>query len=89
MQDNDQIPALYLGDAPIITTIAQCEAAIKEIYMHKIIAVDCEGVNLGRTGKLCLVQIATVCKPYLFGMDICTASARLYICPAYLLCMHV
>jgi len=68
VQDNDQIPALYLGDAPIITTIAQCEAAIKEIYMHKIIAVDCEGVNLGRTGKLCLVQIATVCKPYLFDI---------------------
>lgn len=59
---------LELGDEPIITTAAQCEQAIKELYGHKAIAVDCEGVNLGRTGKLCLVQIGTPSKTYLFGM---------------------
>jgi len=33
-----------------------------------MIAVDCEGVQLGRTGRLCLVQVATPTKPYLFDI---------------------
>ena len=61
-----------LGDEPLILTPQHCELAVQEIMRDKkrnqIIAVDCEGVNLGRNGRLCLVQIATPSKPYLFGM---------------------
>jgi ribonuclease D len=46
---------------------------------NKIIAVDCEAVNLGRNGRLCLVQVATATKPYLFGTLI------LLFCPFLLL----
>jgi len=68
-QENDgNTPVLELGDAPIISTVAQCDTAIKEISAHKVIAVDCEGVNLGREGRLCLVQIATANKSYLFDV---------------------
>jgi len=67
-EKEEPIPELELGDTPIISTVAQCEVAVKEICMHKVVAVDCEGVNLGREGRLCLVQIATSNKPYLFDI---------------------
>ena len=61
---------IHLGDEPIIKNEEECSAAVEEIMNHpeKKIAVDCEGVNLGRHGKLCLVQVATPHKVYLFGM---------------------
>jgi hypothetical protein len=67
-----------LGDEPLIVTAEQCELAIKEIMGEnpKVIAVDCEGVNLGRLGTLCLVQVATTKKPYLF--DIVAGGAQLF-----------
>lgn len=36
----------------------QCHQAIQFIRGNKQVAVDCEGVDLSRTGKLCLIQIA-------------------------------
>lgn len=41
-----------------------------------VVAVDCEGVNLSREGKLCLIQIATPKKVYLF--DILKGGDRLF-----------
>jgi len=32
------------------------------------LSVDCEGVDLGRFGELCLVQVATTQKVYLFDV---------------------
>jgi len=32
------------------------------------LSVDCEGVELGRFGELCLVQVATTQKVYLFDV---------------------
>eukprot|EP00026_Physarum_polycephalum_P007632 Phypoly_transcript_07697.p1 GENE.Phypoly_transcript_07697~~Phypoly_transcript_07697.p1 ORF type:complete len:427 (+),score=69.81 Phypoly_transcript_07697:48-1283(+) len=60
-----------LGDEPLIVTPEQCEIAVQEILSdkkNKLIAVDCEGVNLGRNGRLCLVQVATSSKAYLFDI---------------------
>jgi len=34
------------------------------------LSVDCEGVELGKTGELCLVQIATSQKVYLFDVEV-------------------
>eukprot|EP01112_Ceratiomyxa_fruticulosa_P008469 TRINITY_DN2194_c0_g1_i4.p1 TRINITY_DN2194_c0_g1~~TRINITY_DN2194_c0_g1_i4.p1 ORF type:complete len:322 (+),score=79.59 TRINITY_DN2194_c0_g1_i4:557-1522(+) len=63
-------------NAGTIVTIEECEKAIKEIKKQHIIAVDCEGVNLGREGTLCLVQVATSKKAYLF--DIIEGGSRLF-----------
>jgi len=41
-----------------------------------VIAVDCEGVNLSKDGKLCLIQVATPKKVYLF--DILKGGDRLF-----------
>jgi len=49
-------------------------SAIQEIASNSVIAVDCEGVALGRTGKLCLVQIATDQNVYLFDVQILGSS---------------
>ncbi|KAH3745511.1 piRNA biogenesis protein EXD1 [Pelomyxa schiedti] len=43
----------------LIETVEQCRLATTEIKKHKIIGVDCEGVNLGRKGITCLIQVAT------------------------------
>jgi len=55
-----------LVDAPVITKASESRIAAREILDHKMIAVDCEGVNLGRSGKLTLIQVATAEKSYLF-----------------------
>jgi len=74
----EQQECIELGDEPVIKNKMECLAAIKEIMntSEKIIAVDCEGVNLGREGRLCLVQVATSHKVYLF--DIIEGGAVLF-----------
>jgi hypothetical protein len=53
---------------PIITSARACTKAIQEILQHPIVALDCEGVNLSKRGKLCLIQIATPKRVYLFDV---------------------
>jgi exonuclease 3'-5' domain-containing protein 1 len=52
------------------------EAALNDIVRCPIIAVDCEGVELGRDGVLCLIQIATDAHVYIF--DVLSLGARLF-----------
>jgi len=52
--------------------------AIQEIGSNSIIAVDCEGVCLGRNGKICLLQIATETNVFLF--DVQTLGSSLFSC---------
>jgi len=54
------------------------EAALNDIVRCPIIAVDCEGVELGRDGVLCLIQIATDAHVYIF--DVLSLGARLFEC---------
>lgn len=74
-----------VGDEPLITTKEQCELAVKEILdgKNKVLAVDCEGINLGRNGRLCLVQVATPTKAYLFGMSMKYYIPFCFICDHY------
>jgi len=50
--------------------------AILEIGSNSVIAIDCEGVALGRKGKICLLQIATETNVFLF--DVQTLGASLF-----------
>ncbi|CEL95361.1 unnamed protein product [Vitrella brassicaformis CCMP3155] len=43
-----------------------CEDCLPELISAPAIAVDCEGVNLGRFGRLCLIQIAAGDRVFLF-----------------------
>jgi len=42
--------------------------AIQEIANCPVVSVDCEGVELGRHGELCLIQVATEKNVYLFDV---------------------
>jgi len=44
------------------------QSALLDIIQCPIIAVDCEGVELGRDGILCLIQIATDSHVYIFDV---------------------
>lgn len=48
--------------------------AIQDIATNSVIAVDCEGVALGRNGKMCLLQIATAANVFLFDVQALGAS---------------
>jgi len=61
---------------PLITSTKACVKAVQEIMTFPVVAVDCEGVNLSKDGKLCLIQVATPKKVYLF--DILKGGERLF-----------
>ncbi|XP_067947535.1 uncharacterized protein [Watersipora subatra] len=52
----------------LVETMEEVEKAIKDLKEHSLLSVDCEGVNLGRDGELCLLQVATSSKIYLFDI---------------------
>lgn len=61
---------------PLITSTKACVKAVQEIMTFPVVAVDCEGVSLSKEGKLCLIQVATPKKVYLF--DILKGGERLF-----------
>jgi hypothetical protein len=52
----------------IVSEPAAARAACLALGAHSRIAVDCEGVTLSRTGRLCLVQIASPQSVFLFDI---------------------
>ena len=42
--------------------------AVDDLRKFEMLSVDCEGVDLGKDGELCLLQIATKDKVYLFDI---------------------
>lgn len=50
--------------------------AMHDLRAQKIIGVDCEGVNLDRTGELCVIQVSTPDFVYVF--DVCALRKRLF-----------
>ena len=42
----------------LITTAEQCALALSHLSAVSSLALGCEGVNLSRTGRLCLIQVA-------------------------------
>lgn len=60
----------------MITSTKACIKAVQEIMTFPVVAVDCEGVNLSKEGRLCLIQVATPKKVYLF--DVLKGGERLF-----------
>eukprot|EP01113_Clastostelium_recurvatum_P049161 TRINITY_DN9064_c0_g1_i1.p1 TRINITY_DN9064_c0_g1~~TRINITY_DN9064_c0_g1_i1.p1 ORF type:complete len:546 (+),score=135.51 TRINITY_DN9064_c0_g1_i1:81-1640(+) len=61
----------------IISTTRQCVKAVSEIMRnYSFVGMDCEGVRLGKDGKLCIIQICTPTKIYFF--DVLRGGARLF-----------
>lgn len=55
-------PSIY------INSLAACRAAVNALRFHSRIAVDCEGVALSRTGRLCLLQMASPDNIYIIDL---------------------
>lgn len=51
-----------------IDHVSACLNAVNRLSHHQKIALDCEGVALSRTGKLCLLQMASPDCIYLFDL---------------------
>jgi exonuclease 3'-5' domain-containing protein 1 len=60
---HEQISYSYICEGGIAL-----QSALQDIYQCPIIAVDCEGFELGRDGILCLIQIATDSHVYIFDV---------------------
>lgn len=50
----------------MVDSQAAAEAVMPELLASRLIGVDCEGVALGRWGRLCLCQVSTSDRVYLF-----------------------
>jgi stage III sporulation protein SpoIIIAA len=64
------------NNAPVFNLIRTLEeysdVCLTKLADEKILALDCEGVDLGRPGgRLCLVQIATPSEVFLFDVEAC------------------
>lgn len=68
----NQLENLAVSTAPSCTVVTKGSeqlAACKEVLLSAtILALDCEGVDLGRTGQICLVQVST--GPHCFLFDV-------------------
>ncbi|PXF46559.1 piRNA biogenesis protein EXD1 [Gracilariopsis chorda] len=51
-----------------VTTLEECARAVSSLSEFNRIAVDCEGVALSRTGRLCLLQLASPNHLYLIDL---------------------
>lgn len=59
-----------VGMYSVVDRLDACTEALRYINAYKELAVDCEGYNLGRSGTLTLLQIATPDKRvYLFRIQ--------------------
>lgn len=56
------------GPTTIITSVPDCATAVERLSKYNRLAVDCEGVQLSRRGRLCLVQIASPESVYFFDI---------------------
>ena len=49
----------------LVDSVEKVQAAVENLKSYEMLSVDCEGVDLGKEGELCLLQIATKEKVYL------------------------
>ena len=52
----------------LVDSEEKVQIAVDDLRKFEMLSVDCEGVNLGKDGELCLLQIATKDKVYLFDI---------------------
>ena len=60
--------SLIRNNTILIETEDQVYTALDDINKHRLLAVDIEGVKLSRTGKICIIQIATINQIYVFDI---------------------
>ena len=63
------LPSIVLVDS-----ISACKHAVSEISTHRLVSVDLEGVELCRTGEICILQVALP-NHRVFLFDICALRA--------------
>ena len=54
--------------AEMVDSVEKVQTAVDDLRCFEMLSVDCEGVDLGKYGELCLLQIATNGKVYLFDI---------------------
>lgn len=54
----------------LVDEVEKIQKAVEDLKKYKTLGVDCEGVDLGKDGELCLLQVATPEKVYLFDIEI-------------------
>ena len=52
----------------LVDSVEKVQSAVEDLRKFEMLSVDCEGVDLGKDGELCLLQIATKEKVYLFDI---------------------
>ncbi|XP_021376603.1 piRNA biogenesis protein EXD1-like [Mizuhopecten yessoensis] len=52
----------------VVEELADVADALTEIRSHALLAIDCEGINLGRAGDLTVLTVATPIKSYIFDI---------------------
>lgn len=65
----------------LVRTVEECRKAVNALSAHPRIALDCEGVALSRTGRLCLLQAKGLDTVYIFDLvnsPTNTTGANLY-----------
>lgn len=57
-------------DYDFIDNLEQAKLKIGEFEGEKELSLDCEGMALSRTGQLCILQIATGARVYVFDVHV-------------------
>jgi len=63
------LPSVFLVDS-----IGACKHAVSEILTHRLVSVDLEGIELCRSGEICIIQVALP-NHRVFLFDICALRA--------------
>jgi hypothetical protein len=62
----------------LVQTVNRCRSACAAINRESLIVLDCEGVQLSRDGRLCLLQIATHSNNTVYLFDIVAGGQALF-----------
>jgi len=60
------VSRLVPREAVLVDSVQDAEKSLPELLATRILGADCEGVSLGRWGRLCICQIATPHRVYIF-----------------------
>ncbi|GFR41933.1 hypothetical protein Agub_g2726 [Astrephomene gubernaculifera] len=79
-------PALAYGIAQLVDSVPSLEHMLRSLAGAKQLAVDAEGISLGRTGKLCLLSVSPSlppdsppgAHPPVFLLDVSTLAATAF-----------
>ncbi|CAK0827933.1 unnamed protein product [Prorocentrum cordatum] len=61
-----------MAEPRLIDTVGECQAAVAQLETENVIAVDIEGIDLGRQGEVCLIQVYGVSSPSVLLFDVFT-----------------